>query len=78
MTSTASDPFDLVAEREERIERIKDVLRSLERCQLRILIAHELGGEPLGEIAQALGMSFTEATTAYLDARHQLSELPGA
>jgi DNA-directed RNA polymerase specialized sigma24 family protein len=78
MTSTASDPFDLVAEREERIERIKQVLRSLERCQLSVLIAHELRGESLGQIARTLGISIAEATNAYTDARQQLSEIPGA
>jgi DNA-directed RNA polymerase specialized sigma24 family protein len=74
----ARDPFDLVAERDERIERLKQALRAMSEQQLQVLVEHELRGVALPRVARAMGVSREEAERHLTLARQRLSGLPDA
>lgn len=55
------DPEQLLSERELR-ERLHESLARLPSCQRALITRHDLGGEPLQEVAKALGISKSWAT----------------
>jgi len=73
----ARDPFDLVTEREERVQRIKQALLAMSDRELRVLVEHELRGVSLPRAARAIGISSEEAERHLARARQRLSGIPG-
>ncbi len=73
----ARDPFELVAERDERVERIKRALLEMSEPERRVLVEHELGGLTLARVAQAMRISAEEAESLLELARRRLRAIPG-
>ncbi len=74
----ARDPFDLVAEREERVARIKQALLAMSERERQVLVEHELRGASLARVARAIGISSEEADRHLARARQRLSGIRGA
>jgi DNA-directed RNA polymerase specialized sigma24 family protein len=74
----ARDPFDVVAEREERVQKIKQALLSMTQRQLQVLVDHELRGTPLPKVARTLRISREEAERQLALARQRLSGVPAS
>lgn len=74
----ARDPFDLVVEREDRVQRIKQALLAMsERERQVLLLDHAPPAEPLPRIARRLRISIEEAERHLASARRRLAGIPG-
>lgn len=75
---TTGDPFDVLVERQERVEKHKQALLAMSDRERRVLLRHELRAEPLRRIALTMGITNSQARRALASARARIERIADA
>ena len=77
-STTTADPFDVLVERQERVEKLKQALLAMSDRERRVLLRHDLRAEPLRRIAQTMRITNNQARRALASARARIERIADA